>query len=634
MSDLQSVSIILAFLIGIVIELIVASFLGMLKNIWREKVVWKNREYGMKKYSILIIVVCLNILFCKIDVKASDETKIHFIALDSSSDAILLESNGKYGMIDSGEDWDFPTGQDFQYPAREGIIKWTGYEQQVIHYLEEVGVEELEFYIATHAHSDHIGTGNEILDYFPTKYLYVSEYKDEWISSTNRLWDNQYVYDQLIEAANRNGTEIITHLDQPENVDRCTFQMGDMQLKIMNYERERDESGNIIPVGDDNWNALVVLIQAKGKNVLLASDLDPSEGDTAKIANILIEELWDDCGIKEDKVAEQYDIEECQEPESISCEDYPETAMNVKRELPSYNERNVNTGFDEWKPNLNNRIRLDLLKLPHHGEYHSNTPYFLTSLNPKIAVATAESTILKEEMRKYLLETEIYATGDGEYAALLVDFQGEELSVKNVKLKSGWNQTKDGEWRYCDDNGKALSKWQYIDGEWYWFDKSIMQTGWQYLGKWFYFDESGRMKTGWQYLGRNWYFLNKSGDMLTGWQYLGEHWYYLNDLGQMLTDWQYLGENWYYLSDSGQMLTGWQYLGGNWYYLSDSGQMLTGWQYLEGNWYYLNSSGQMLTGWQYLGGNWYYLNSSGQMLTGRIIIDGVWYIFDSSGMML
>lgn len=588
----------------------------------------------MKKYSILIIVVCLNILFCKIDVKASDETKIHFIALDSSSDAILLESNGKYGMIDSGEDWDFPTGQDFQYPAREGIIKWTGYEQQVIHYLEEVGVEELEFYIATHAHSDHIGTGNEILDYFPTKYLYVSEYKDEWISSTNRLWDNQYVYDQLIEAANRNGTEIITHLDQPENVDRCTFQMGDMQLKIMNYERERDESGNIIPVGDDNWNALVVLIQAKGKNVLLASDLDPSEGDTAKIANILIEELWDDCGIKEDKVAEQYDIEECQEPESISCEDYPETAMNVKRELPSYNERNVNTGFDEWKPNLNNRIRLDLLKLPHHGAYHSNTPYFLTSLNPKIAVATAESTILKEEMRKYLLETEIYATGDGEYAALLVDFQGEELSVKNVKLKSGWNQTKDGEWRYCDDNGKALSKWQYIDGEWYWFDKSIMQTGWQYLGKWFYFDESGRMKTGWQYLGRNWYFLNKSGDMLTGWQYLGEHWYYLNDLGQMLTDWQYLGENWYYLSDSGQMLTGWQYLGGNWYYLSDSGQMLTGWQYLEGNWYYLNSSGQMLTGWQYLGGNWYYLNSSGQMLTGRIIIDGVWYIFDSSGMML
>ena len=138
-----------------------------------------------------------------------------------------------------------------------------------------------------------------------------------------------------------------------------------MQLKIMNYERE--DSGNIIPVGDDSWNALVVLLQAKGKNVLLASDLDLSEGDTTKIANLLIEELWDECGIKEDEVEEQYDMEEVQESKSISCENYPETAMNIKRELPSCNERNPNTGFDEWKPNLDSRIRLDLLKLPHYG---------------------------------------------------------------------------------------------------------------------------------------------------------------------------------------------------------------------------------------------------------------------------
>ena len=278
--------------------------------------------------------------------------------------------------------------------------------------------------------------------------------------------------------------------------------------------RERDESGNIIPVGDDNWNALVVLLQAKGKNVLLSSDLDPSEGDTAKIANLLIEELWDECGIKEDEVAEQYDIEEVQESESISYENYPETAMNVKRELPSCNERNLNTGFDEWKPNLGSRIRLDLLKLPHHGEYHSNTPYFLTSLNPKIAVATAESIILKEEMKKYLLETDIYATGDDEYAALLIDFQGEELSINTVKLKLGWNQTKDGKWRYCDDNGKALSKWQYIDGEWYWFDKSIMQTGWQYLGNWYYLNSSGQMLMGRNIIDGVPYIFASSGIML------------------------------------------------------------------------------------------------------------------------
>lgn len=45
-------------------------------------------------------------------------TKIHFISLYGNSDAILLESNGHYGMIDSGEDWDYPTGEDERYPLR------------------------------------------------------------------------------------------------------------------------------------------------------------------------------------------------------------------------------------------------------------------------------------------------------------------------------------------------------------------------------------------------------------------------------------------------------------------------------------------------------------------------------------
>ena len=39
-------------------------------------------------------------------------TKIHFISLNSTTDAILLESNGHYGMVDSGEDWDYPHGSD------------------------------------------------------------------------------------------------------------------------------------------------------------------------------------------------------------------------------------------------------------------------------------------------------------------------------------------------------------------------------------------------------------------------------------------------------------------------------------------------------------------------------------------
>ena len=49
--------------------------------------------------------------------------KIHFINVSLTnlgSDAILLESNGHYAMIDTGEDYDFPDDSDPRYPYHDG----------------------------------------------------------------------------------------------------------------------------------------------------------------------------------------------------------------------------------------------------------------------------------------------------------------------------------------------------------------------------------------------------------------------------------------------------------------------------------------------------------------------------------
>ena len=75
--------------------------------------------------------------------------------------------------------------------------------------------------MATHSHSDHIGGGDEILDAFPTDRLYINRYDDSYIVKENEfhLWDNQYIYDDIIDAANRNNTEIITDLDLEENTE-------------------------------------------------------------------------------------------------------------------------------------------------------------------------------------------------------------------------------------------------------------------------------------------------------------------------------------------------------------------------------------------------------------------------------
>lgn len=250
----------------------------------------------MRKRLIIAGLIAAAICVMPNQVRAADgETKIHFISLSSTTDAILLESNGHFGMVDSGEDWEYPDGSDERYPFRNGITTGIGFEQQVIHYLKSQGVEKLDFYIATHSHSDHIGSGDEILDAIPTDKLYINRYDDVNMIVENdaQLWDNQYVYDDIIEAANRNGVQIITDLDLEENSQYCQFTLGDMSIELMNVDRRRDENGQIIPVNGENENCIVTKVTAFGRTALLTADIGPGEGDTAKIAEQLIEELGD-----------------------------------------------------------------------------------------------------------------------------------------------------------------------------------------------------------------------------------------------------------------------------------------------------------------------------------------------------
>ena len=96
---------------------------------------------------------------------ANNTSKIHFLTLADNTDAILLECNGKFGMVDSGEDNDYPSGSKPDYPSRPGIVKGNGFEQDVIAYLQAAGVtkDNFEFYIGTHPHSDHIGSADDII---------------------------------------------------------------------------------------------------------------------------------------------------------------------------------------------------------------------------------------------------------------------------------------------------------------------------------------------------------------------------------------------------------------------------------------------------------------------------------------
>lgn len=157
---------------------------------------------------------------CLLPVQAEEQNqRIHYLTLPDNTEAILLECNGQFGMVDSGEDNDFPTGEDPRYPLRPGIVQGHGYEDDVIAYLNSVGVtqDNFEFYIGTHPHSDHIGSADEIIRAFHPKRVYIQEYKDTYITYPGNLWDNLYVYDHMLEASAEVGATVIQNfsLDAP-----------------------------------------------------------------------------------------------------------------------------------------------------------------------------------------------------------------------------------------------------------------------------------------------------------------------------------------------------------------------------------------------------------------------------------
>ena len=568
------------------------------------------------RYMIIMVSAFFFLFGTGNKVEAYEETtKIHFISLYGSTDAILLESDGHYGMVDSGEDWDYPNGEDTKYPLRDGISKNVGYEQQVIHYLEKMGVQKLDFYMGTHAHSDHIGSGDEILDHFPTDRLYISEYDDSYQLDAHgkdptdpyyypeakeyRLWDNQYVYDKLIASAKKNGVEIISDLDLDKNAQYRNFTMGKMQISIMNYERKRDSEGKLVPVIMENANSLVVKVCAYGKNALLTSDIDPTEGATGKLADELIEQLWDTEGIQGD-AAEEIENIDYQIPYTLNEED-------ANAELPDEKEANRN----ESEPNSGKKIRIDLMKMAHHSLDYNNTTYFLTSLNPKTAIVTGYMSWFNERMKECLPNTEVFGTTT-DSAAVISEFSAENgLTTRYIKIEPEWREI-DGEWYYFNEDGRTVSGWNNIDEKWYYFDmKGIVQTGWKQIeNKWYYMDGLGEMQTGWQYIGGKWYYMDDSGQMQTGWQYIGGKWYYMDDSGQMQTGWRQIGNKWYYMNKLGEMQTGWRQIGNKWYYMNESGEMQIGWQRIEQKWYYLYKNGTMAYN-VWIGK--YYLEKNGQM---------------------
>lgn len=520
-------------------------------------------------------------------------TRIHYIGLLGSTDAILLESDGHFGMVDSGEDWDYPDGKNPLYPLRGNTVTDHGYDEQVIYYMKSVGVttSNLDFYIGTHAHSDHIGTGDDIVTHFKPKTLYLKKYSDKNITNKTRLWDNQYIYDGLINAAKKAKVKCVQDIKEG-----TTIKLGQMTLQLYNTKVRTK-------IDDDNENSIIVKVKAYQTTTLLTGDAVP------------------------------YVMDELLAAGKIGYADI------LKLPHHGYEYNNPGRLMKAIRPNT-------AIVTGGLGNLSRDTSQTLAAMNTNVKSTNSSAAALVTDYFQigHTTAYKMINAGWMKYNKNWYYLQSDGRSVR------GWNKISN-KWYYFGFRAQMQTGWVSDKKKLYYMAPAGMKgktegemvTGWvSSSNKNFYFkDKSGEMLTGWQTIKGKQYYLKKSGATRTK--------------GQALTRWQTIGGKTFYFKATGgkgtkgSLLTGWHSIGGKNYFFDSQGSlgkkgiMKTGWFKNKGKQFYLKKSGkngdkgQALLGFQKIGNQRYYFKKTGAagakggMLTGWQTSDGIMYHFSSKG---
>lgn len=203
------------------------------------------------------------------DLENGDD-RIHFLNT-ANSDAILLESNGKFALVDAGE------GNN--NPRRKTAYK--GYEKEVVDYIKKAasdinGNVNLEFILGTHCHYDHIGSYHAVITDgdIKIKKAYFKKF-DPRITKEYEIerWKIDEVYSEIIDDLKSLGVPVISDLPDEE------FVFGDFTLQFFNTENSEEFYGE-----GENAASIGVKVSKGNKSAFLAADITKSTGLEAVIA--------------------------------------------------------------------------------------------------------------------------------------------------------------------------------------------------------------------------------------------------------------------------------------------------------------------------------------------------------------
>lgn len=197
------------------------------------------------------------------DNKNGDD-KIHFLNT-ANSDCIILESNGKFALVDSGE------GNN--NPRRK--TEYKGYEKEVIDYIKKVASDEngnvnFEFALGTHIHYDHIGNFEAIFSdkSITAQKVFLKEFDvDVATELESEDWGNKQTYEKILSVLEKRSIPVISDLPDEE------FAFGDFTLRFINTVNPDEIKGN-----GENASSVGVIVKKGDKTAFLGADFTSDSG--------------------------------------------------------------------------------------------------------------------------------------------------------------------------------------------------------------------------------------------------------------------------------------------------------------------------------------------------------------------
>lgn len=197
------------------------------------------------------------------DYKSGDD-RIHFLDT-ANSDCIILESNGKFALIDSGE------GNN--NPRRKTDYK--GYEKEVIAYIKKIASDKnkkvnFEFVLGTHMHYDHAGNFEAIFkdNDISAKKAYFKDFNKEVATEMETGdWGNKATYESIIQALKNRNIPVSNVLPDTE------FAFGDFTLRFINTVTPKEVYSK-----GENASSVGVIVKKGEKTAFLAADFTNDSG--------------------------------------------------------------------------------------------------------------------------------------------------------------------------------------------------------------------------------------------------------------------------------------------------------------------------------------------------------------------